>query len=159
MIGFRSADWTFGPGSASHQNGMGIWTLKIARWEEVQSARAPERRHESFRSWLYTEAARPKVAVYSADQPIRAANISNPALSKLDRVTVASMDRRGGVTDFLLSPFVRVREQVPAARFFISLQTLMPERDQSRFHVNVSRAHGCPVSHIGDLWSDDLRRI
>jgi len=39
-------------------------------------------------------------------QPL-SGNTSNPALTKLDRVIVASMDRRGGVTDFLSSPFVR----------------------------------------------------
>ena len=36
----------------------------------------------------------------------------------LDRLTVASMACRGGVTDVLSLPFVRVRERGPAARFF-----------------------------------------
>jgi hypothetical protein len=38
-------------------------------------------------------------------------------LIKLNRLTVASMALRGGVTDFLSLPLVRVRKQRPAARF------------------------------------------
>jgi hypothetical protein len=49
------------------------------------------------------------------------------------------MGRFGGVTDFLPSLFVRVREQCPGARFFASRQTLMPEREQPHFHVDESR--------------------
>jgi hypothetical protein len=66
-------------------------------------------------------------------------DISSPALTKRDRLTVASMARRGGVTDFLSLPLVRVREQRPAARFLTWYQTVMPERDQSHFHVNISK--------------------
>jgi hypothetical protein len=66
------------------------------------------------------------------------------ALGKVSRSrrSLASMDRFGDVTDFLPSPFVRVREQCPAARFLTSRQTLMPERDQPHFHVDESRPHG-----------------
>jgi hypothetical protein len=52
--------------------------------------------------------------------------------------TLASMARFGGVTDFLPSPFFRVREQCPVASFFMS-QTLMPESYQSHFHVNIPK--------------------
>src|ERR1700693_4441983 len=61
------------------------------------------------------------------------------ALIKLNRLTVASMARRGGVTDLLSLPLVRVRERRPAARFLTWYQTAMPERDQSHFHVNISK--------------------
>ena len=44
-----------------------------------------------------------------------------------------------GVTNFLASRLVRVREQCPAARFFDSCQALMPERDQPHFHIDQSR--------------------
>jgi hypothetical protein len=53
-------------------------------------------------------------------------DISNPALTKRDCLTVASMARFGGIADFLSLPFVRFRVQRPAARFF-TLQALMPE--------------------------------
>ncbi len=59
------------------------------------------------------------------------------------------MARRGGVTDFLLSPFVRVRERGPAARLFIWHQTLMPERNQSHFHVEYSMSDECPRLRVG----------
>ena len=55
--------------------------------------------------------------------------------------TFASMASLEGVTDFLPCPFVRVRKQCPAARFFMS-RTLMPKRDQARFDVNISGVHG-----------------
>jgi hypothetical protein len=55
-------------------------------------------------------------------------DISSPALTKRDRLTVASMARRGGVTDFLCLPFVRFRVQRPAARFF-TFPALMPKSD------------------------------
>jgi hypothetical protein len=61
------------------------------------------------------------------------------ALIKLNRLTVASMARRGGVTDLLSLPLVRVRERRPAARFLTWYQTAMPERDQSHFHINISK--------------------
>jgi hypothetical protein len=38
-------------------------------------------------------------------------------------------------------PFIRVRKQRPAARFFMS-QTLMPKRDQPRFHINIPGLDG-----------------
>jgi hypothetical protein len=60
------------------------------------------------------------------------------------------MPRFGGVTDFLPLPLVLVQEQRPGARFF-TLQTLMPESDQPRFHINYSVPHECPVSHIGNF--------
>jgi hypothetical protein len=56
-------------------------------------------------------------------------------------VFAASMARRGGETDFLPCPFVRVRIHGSGARFFMS-QTLMPKRDQPRFHINISRVLG-----------------
>jgi hypothetical protein len=56
--------------------------------------------------------------------------------------SAASMSRFGGVTDFLPSLFVRVPELCPAARFFSSLQTVMPEREERHFHVNESKARG-----------------
>ncbi len=48
------------------------------------------------------------------------------------------MAPRGGVTDFLSLPFVRVREQ-RSARFLTWYQTVMPERDRSHVHVNISK--------------------
>ena len=47
------------------------------------------------------------------------------------------MPRFGGVTDFLPLSLVLVQEQRPGARFF-TLQTLMPESGQPRFHINYS---------------------
>jgi hypothetical protein len=50
--------------------------------------------------------------------------------------SAASMSRFGGVTDFLPSLFVRVPELCPAALFFSSLQTVMPE--SARNHIFMS---------------------
>ncbi len=47
-----------------------------------------------------------------------------------------------GVTDFLASRLVRVREQCPTARFFDSCQALMPELDQLHSHIDQSRPEG-----------------
>ena len=62
------------------------------------------------------------------------------AIATMFAHSLASMDRFGGVTDFLLSLFVRVPELCPVARFFGSLQTVMPEREEPHFHVNESKA-------------------
>jgi hypothetical protein len=70
---------------------------------------------------------------------------------------VSSM-ARGGVADFLLSPLVRVGRQGPARRFF-TLQTLMPERDQSCLHLAVSLVDRRPKSYMADLFMDYSRRI
>ena len=53
--------------------------------------------------------------------------------------SLASMGRFAGVTDVLTSLFVQVPELCPAARFFGSRQTLMPEREQPHFHVTESK--------------------
>ena len=63
--------------------------------------------------------------------------------------SLASMDRFGGVTDFLLSLFVRVPELCPAARFFSSTRSVMPEREEPHFHVSESKARGRDAT-LGD---------
>jgi hypothetical protein len=56
--------------------------------------------------------------------------------------SLASTRRFSGVTDSLLSLFVRVPELCPVARFFSSGQTVKPGREEPNFHAGESKARG-----------------